>query len=769
MLSRNGARQPLHRHRREDFASDAERICSLCEHIPFGPAASSAYRDAWISKPRKVSFAYNRLANELRNSALEHCPWCELIAEAITVSLNSDKAMELMASMQGSSSDGDSIFEGQEEASEDIDKDEDMSGNDDHEENGGAVRVEPIEEYLQRRPQFLDDLAGYPSEEQSRERCGKYSSLESASICHINLSYVRQEMKQQSYDILEVSVTIDSAQASDPLAGLAGENAVEFTCNLDAEEGKYNRTSINIQLLIDNLGSLAAKFVSARPYSTSLSLDATTDQAKKWLRCCQDHVTCPRVANFFTPTRVIDLSDMTKPRLHIAMLGKERFEYVALSYVWGMNQSYVTTMDTIKEKTSILDNMLIPSTIAHAMAVTRALGYRYLWVDSLCIIQDSKEDKQHEISQMRLIYQNAAITIAAALSASAADGFLNRDNPRRYYLEPFVIPFFSPTGEISTATVSYKEDYLRRRDPWNSRAWTLEEQLLSPRLLLYTYDGLKWLCKDRAFAGKDDDGMAAPESFFVLPWKGAHHSHGLESTEFRELWCNIRDEYVERAVTHAKDKLVAFAAVAEEFHRVGGGEYLAGLWREHLFTDLQWQREWNPDKTQLKERPRSYRAPSWSWAAVDGHIVWGDLPTTPAFSTVVDCTIKLESPVLPFGPVIDGELTIKGPLAHGIWSYSDRTSRFCDGFVLSAGPDGEIINVLAEANLDALEPLLEDGHSVFCLPLAIAHGISDEVQGLIVLPTSSEKYRRVGFFTGCQVHLNRNSFSTLELINLTIV
>jgi len=141
MLSRNGARQPLHRHRRGDFTSDAEKICSLCEHIPFGPAASGAYRDAWISKPRKVSFAYSRPANELRNSALEHCPWCELIVEAIIVSLNSDKAMELMASMQGGSSDGDSIFEGQEEASEDTDKGEDMSYNGDREENDGAVRV----------------------------------------------------------------------------------------------------------------------------------------------------------------------------------------------------------------------------------------------------------------------------------------------------------------------------------------------------------------------------------------------------------------------------------------------------------------------------------------------------------------------------------------------------------------------------------------------------------------------------------------------------
>jgi hypothetical protein len=79
------------------------------------------------------------------------------------------------------------------------------------------------------------------------------------------------------------------------------------------------------------------------------------------------------------------------------------------------------------------------------------------------------------------------------------------------------------------------DGYLRRRDPWNSRAWALEEQLLSPRLLLYIYDGLKWLCKDRAFASGADEALPPPEQFFALPWNRTHHSHGLKSTELREL------------------------------------------------------------------------------------------------------------------------------------------------------------------------------------------------------------------------------------------
>lgn len=98
--------------------------------------------------------------------------------------------------------------------------------------------------------------------------------------------------------------------------------------------------------------------------------------------------------------------------------------YVALSYCWGGDQPHKTTRESLAKHDGTLDLYRLPATIQDACKVTHGLGFSYLWVDSLCIVQDDENEKQKEIANMELIYSNATVTISASRASSCTNGFL---------------------------------------------------------------------------------------------------------------------------------------------------------------------------------------------------------------------------------------------------------------------------------------------------------------------------------------------------------
>ena len=145
--------------------------------------------------------------------------------------------------------------------------------------------------------------------------------------------------------------------------------------------------------------------------------------------CAKTHKDCPPIVlDSRLPTRVIDCLDPLHPRLFAS--GGKRGQYAALSYVWGEAQPHSTTNAKLDAYTSSIDISIIPRTIREAIEVTHKLGLRYLWVDSFCIIQDSREDKTRELVLLRRIFHDAYITIVAACAPSASAGFLyDRPSP----------------------------------------------------------------------------------------------------------------------------------------------------------------------------------------------------------------------------------------------------------------------------------------------------------------------------------------------------
>ncbi|KAH9885804.1 heterokaryon incompatibility protein-domain-containing protein [Cubamyces lactineus] len=413
--------------------------------------------------------------------------------------------------------------------------------------------------------------------------------------------------------------------------------------------------------------------------------------------CAKNHKDCPPlVLDSQLPTRVIDCFDPLRPRL-FASEGKLG-QYAALSYVWGEAQPHSTTKARVDAYTRSIDISTIPRTIREAIEVTHKLGLRYLWVDSFCIIQDSREDKTRELVRLRRIFHDACITIVAACAPSASAGFLHdRPSPVPSPETPR-LPYWCADGRLGTVTAEpFVMSYEWDREPINKRAWCLEERLMSPRKLVYASDTLQYHCQTGTTAMGDAvvrvqvaerlQNIAFMPDAEVLPTVAGWNAGRWKL--FSGEWADVLLNYTRRAVTKPKDKLTALAGVAEQFHGVlrhagdvgvtalTSSRYLAGLWEPTLLNDLLWKRG---VEVPLTARPSQYYlGPTWSWASVDGPVnlltaytrlhpyrLVGSKSILSA--RIVSCEVTLEDERLPHGRVKHGLLRLQTKLIPTTWS-----------------------------------------------------------------------------------------------------
>ncbi|KIJ58710.1 hypothetical protein HYDPIDRAFT_163193 [Hydnomerulius pinastri MD-312] len=368
--------------------------------------------------------------------------------------------------------------------------------------------------------------------------------------------------------------------------------------------------------------NIAAPYIGGRSLFLEVGSERAISLTMKLMQQCLNNHDCPSPPHPSPslPTRVIDCSDPSRPRLLVTNGLRER--YVALSYVWGEPQLHSTTTKNIASYMNSIDVDRFPQTLRDAILTTRRLDVRYLWVDSLCIIQDSDEDKVHELSRMRNIYRDSYVTIVAANARRVSEGFLQT---RENYVKSDAVdlPFLLPDGS-GTGTVYVCDRKDPPQDPVHTRGWCMQELFLSPRVLIFASHTLQYRCPRLTvnIGGADNvDWNPAlwqePDSIRSLPPPDTPE----HAKKFREAWrVNVKN-YTSRAISVPGDKLIALAALAEEYHDVIRTPYLAGLWERTLLADLLWSRD--TDSAALP-CPKSYRAPSWSWAAIDGQVSMWD-------------------------------------------------------------------------------------------------------------------------------------------------
>ncbi|KAJ8130503.1 hypothetical protein O1611_g3124 [Lasiodiplodia mahajangana] len=327
----------------------------------------------------------------------------------------------------------------------------------------------------------------------------------------------------------------------------------------------------------------------------------------------------------------------------------------------------------------------IPATFRDAISIARKLGVPYIWIDSLCIIQDSVRDWENESSKMAGIYRNSYVTIAGASSKDSKGG-LGLSRPRQagttltgttssgkaysIRVQCSILPYSridekTPKDGIQhpiTPTTSIRDDFggVFGVFPLLTRGWVFQERLLSPRFLQFGKDELLWDCKESMVC---ECGQRPPD----LPYNQvAVRSKDDEFLSYK--WRKIVEFYCSLNLTYPQDKLPALSGLAKQMQeRKPKGTYLAGLWSDSLDLDMLWI-PYGPDDGRIDE----YIAPSWSWAQSGRKIiypsVWRADEEQPAVKTLdvyfelvqASCSASYRDPT---GKVTEGVLVLKSPLS----------------------------------------------------------------------------------------------------------
>lgn len=368
------------------------------------------------------------------------------------------------------------------------------------------------------------------------------------------------------------------------------------------------------------------------------------------------------------PSRVLHISGTAEEPMIRLSDDHPTVPYAAISYCWGAGQPARTTRTSLSSYLSNIPFSTLPSTTRNAARVTRRLGLSHLWVDAFCIIQDDIDDIMTQIAQMDAIYRFARVTIAAMETPTCNDGFLQ---PRGLF-QPIRMKPRSGEDGTSKALLVSKDDYYREGNPLFQRGWTMQETLLCTGLLVYGQKELVSLCLEgeRCEGGHSFHVRNLQMSYDLGPAKYLKKDHP-------QSWGYLVSRYSQRLLAIEGDKLVEIAALAQEYGRIKTvSGYVAGMWRENFLEQCLWTTEMDRG-AQIGVGARhttTYRAPSWSWASLDGHILcFGDsdgLPLDPmpekmppiVTCQLVDVQTTLAAASNPFGMVTGGYLVIRGRL-----------------------------------------------------------------------------------------------------------
>jgi Heterokaryon incompatibility protein (HET) len=514
--------------------------------------------------------------------------------------------------------------------------------------------------------------------------------------------------------------------------------------------------------------------------------DSSTGSEASWLRrvawlshCVTSHNWCNMGGSPWSaaPTRFIDVgSETQEPRLcYSADVETAKPKYVTLSHCWGSLPLPKLTASTHNGLVNGIDIETLPATFQEAIQFTRRLrapfGVSYLWIDALCIFQDSPDDWRHEGALMSDIYANAWCNLSATNARDGRDGLFSKRDPVQTIsvLErdiasglttPFVIFPSSVWDPVATSHLT-------------KRAWVHQERTLSRRILHFTKEEIFWECQQHSasesvFSGEFSDYVKNIDLERVLldPVVELQWPEGV----LQGIWSSCVANFSKGSLSRAEDKLLAIAGLATRVHqRSPGVEYLAGLWGYEVEKQLLWRRN---EEIMYSHRD-VYRAPSWSWASIDGEIClswhkhyvgysrfgsfygpevdFRDAEPVAKFKEANIETVAEDR----FGQVKAGSLRLEGKIWKGadLWRYDlnplQGGTRVQDVGEAMAGPDIRYAAKFSfsDTKLDVyLDALISLEQPCYLFPLFIVS--TGSIAGLLLQHSGQARgcFRRIGLF-----------------------
>ncbi|KAI0435728.1 heterokaryon incompatibility protein-domain-containing protein [Xylaria telfairii] len=567
----------------------------------------------------------------------------------------------------------------------------------------------------------------------------------------------------------------------------------------------------------------------ARHILVNPASEASFTLIKSWLgQCVNGHTSCSEAdskAEQKLPRRVIDVGsdDNTTIRLyeHDDQPGALGSHYVALTHCWGRKKLPRLTKDTVAKKRGNIPWESLPKTFQDVIFVARGIGVQYVWIDSLCIIQDDADDWEREAAKMSSIYEGALMVIAATASGDSTGGCLFEREP---YLEieatiessePFSLfarkacphkAFMSNIDRGELRQMLESDELMSRDYPLFLRAWCFQERLLGTRILHFLrhemlFECLETLeCECGTLNGYGENATRQLRQAVKLDkvpnfkdllseedeqWRARgpkYRNKQVVSTYdedlFNETWRRVVETYSQRQITYPTDIFPALSGLANRWSRMTGKRYLGGLWADGLLVGLMWHvaKVALTNDGETKQQQNTYTAPTWSWASVQREVRWPDKDyDTLEFFVEIDMQNSdcVYGGLDTFGRITSGWIVITGKVMCVQFKSVAGGTAFLtkNGAVSVFTPDGEIsCGELA-------------GKELVCLQYSTNHPIQESYIALVLTPVDvSErnlgdtsfvpenikqlggKYRRIGLATCPWDEWNPEEDSRLETL-----
>ncbi|KAI8724343.1 HET domain-containing protein [Fusarium sp. LHS14.1] len=583
-----------------------------------------------------------------------------------------------------------------------------------------------------------------------------------------------------------------------------------------------------------------------RLQGNTASDDSFTWASRALKDCDANHRECKSLLDTELPTRILDLGDTAKPlQLRLLEPNGEKARYVCLSHCWGKTQQITTNRANLSSRKREILFTSLPKTFQDAVVFTRKLGLRYLWIDSLCIIQDSKPDWIKESAKMASVYQNSFLTLAATKSADSHGGCFSTDSsPRSGY------PL--SCGE-KTIVVYVREEFphwddiqgsrLLQEFPLLTRGWAYQERLLAPRVLHFCRGELVLEClrttvcecccfkpislpkvehfaairtipslqaepeEDRqpslarsaggsfgrrrraintiySLFGRSSAQPTDPDELSrwrmqytmeqerarLLDMERHREAATLTVAPLKQKWHEIVRIYSNLTLSVETDRLPAIAGLARQAQWCRTGSYLAGLWEDSLEEDLLWRVSKLVPGSNLR-RP-AYRAPSWSWASINGGVSYLKGRSRNAGSDFhLRKAVCIPVPGADqFGQIAKGHLEVECTLLRAGIHYVLGSDRNPASIHYKLVMGDRTVTLYADYSLcEEGENQVKEGEEVFCLrvfrddhstiSLALRQRKSNEYEriGIVEFPVESSKGAPGAFIETTEVFPARES------------
>ncbi|KAK7995007.1 hypothetical protein PG990_013780 [Apiospora arundinis] len=445
------------------------------------------------------------------------------------------------------------------------------------------------------------------------------------------------------------------------------------------------------------------------------------------------------------PTRLIDCGDYGGLNTHCRLIetrdSSVQGPYMTLSHRWGAADSTQLTTENYHHLSNGIQLDVLPQLYRDAVYVARQLRIRYLWVDSLCILQqgDDHADLERELPQMSKIYSQSFCNISAAETMDAHHSLFHTRNQHAISPEIANLSFNGiPTPFLVSDILFWDKDV--------SHCCGSAVRKMRPR---YIPMDCPW-----RYSGPAGESKPLPQ---IILWV---QNNGGNLAVY-EAWARIVQAYTACDLTFPSDKLVAISGIAKMVRSILNDEYVAGMWRLHLDREILWVKSpaFRPDGPGILDSP--YRAPTWSWAAVDGKVGLGHIYIQDA-----SILLRVEHVELqhvsgdPMGRICGGYLKLNGvlkklvllphfPVAKGFESWE----MVINGTHFRAFDDSSMEEPPFRVYLDRSRSTngsdLGSGH-LFCMPARVRDGPSGSIYVLLLeaLDTTKGVFRRIGIARG---------------------